>query len=122
VLGIATVSLALWAVPPTIPSAAPPPLEIAPAPEPIDVHADCDAQDLTTIVIRGRLVSRASTDNHFSVALPGRHHLYGAITDGRGYFEMRIPRDDYFDELCLSNGFEDPQMTLEVRCHFERCD
>jgi len=120
VLGIATVSLALWAVPPTIPSAAPPPLEIAPAPEPIDVHADCDAQDLTTIVIRGRLVSRASTDNHFSVALPGRHHLYGAITDGRGYFEMRIPRDDYFDELCLSKGFEDPQMTLQVRCHFEQ--
>jgi hypothetical protein len=65
--------------------------------------------------------SRASTIPSWR-QLPGKSGSYSAITDARGYFEMRIPREDFAGDLCNLDwwhSFSDESMTLQYIVDFE---
>jgi hypothetical protein len=129
VLGIATVlAAAAWLATPTPPAISAPNVE---APTPVESlgmrwqHEEpvCDRDDVTSIVIRGQFTS---PDHHqgFSISFAGSAGRYTAMTDPRGYFEVRIPREDFEGDLCELpldyRHFSDEQMTLEYRIDIER--
>jgi len=135
-LGIVTALTAGLAVttlvrPPAHPAGSPqleePPAADEPPIEPNALGRPCDAEGITTIVVRGQFMARDgsranSATDQFAIQLPGKGGSYSAITDSRGYFEMRIPREDFADDLCDLdewNSFSDDQMTLHYFVAFE---
>jgi hypothetical protein len=128
-LGIATIlaaGLFLMQPGPENPSA--PALAVEPATEPLDIRTrsteySCDADDVTAIVIRGQFTSHEHTNEGFAISFAGTVGRYTAFTDQRGYFEVRIPREDFVGDLCKlparAQTFSDTQMNLEYRLDFE---
>ena len=59
----------------------------------------------------------------FAISFAGSVGRYTAMTDPRGYFEVRIPRDDFEGDICalrLSHqAFSDDQMTLKYHIDLE---
>jgi hypothetical protein len=104
---------------PGLPTMAPPePLEMrwqlrAPA---------CDPHGIAAIVIRGQF--SAALPQSFAISFGGAQGHYTAMTDQRGYFEVRIPREDFDGDICQlpisSKEFSDAQMTLTYRIDIER--
>lgn len=96
--------------------------------EPLEIRSHsteraCDAAGVSAIVIRGQFTSRTSSHEGFAISFAGTVGRYTAFTDPRGYFEVRIPREDFLGDLCelpaKSSTFSDPQMNLEYRLDFE---
>jgi len=86
------------------------------------VASGCESPNIRTIVLRGQFIAHRSVVDHFAIQLPGKSGSYSAITDARGYFEMRIPREDFADDLCtldLWHSFSDESMTLQYIVDFE---
>lgn len=103
-----------------LPLAEPPTTE-EPAIEPMDVRLRCDSEGITTVIVHGQFTSLEPMD-HFAIQLPTKLGTLGAITDARGYFEMRIPRESFADDLCTLDtwhSFRDEQMTLHYSISFE---
>ncbi|HSD86194.1 MAG TPA: hypothetical protein VLB44_01725 [Kofleriaceae bacterium] len=105
-----------------------PPAADEPPIEPTALGRLCDAEGITTIIVRGQFMARDGWRAHsdaidqFAIQLPGKGGSYSAITDSRGYFEMRIPREDFADDLCDLdewNSFSDDQITLNYFVEFE---
>ena len=104
-----------------LPLAEPPTTE-EPAIEPMALHRTCAAEGISTVIVHGQFTSLVPLDHSFSIQLPGRAGSYAAITDSRGYFEMRIPRENFADDLCSLatwHSFRDEQMTLRYFLDFE---
>lgn len=135
-LGIVTALTAGLAVtalmqPPARPAGSPqlaePPAADEPPIEPHALARPCDAEGITTIVVRGQFMGRDGQPHpavldQFAIQLPGKAGSYAAITDSRGYFEMRIPREDFTDDLCALSEwytFSDDQMTLHYFVELE---
>lgn len=82
----------------------------------------CDPDAITAIVIRGQFT--AHEPQSFAISFGSAHGQYTAMTDQRGYFEVRIPREDLDGDLCqlplTSKDFSDDQMTLKYRIDVER--
>jgi hypothetical protein len=131
-LGIATVLAAglslmqLTAAEAEQPSA--PALAFEPPLDPLEIRSRsteqaCEAGDVSAIVIRGQFTSREHSHEGFAISFAGTAGRYTAFTDHRGYFEVRIPREDFVGDLCelpaKSSTFSDPQMNLEYRLDFE---
>jgi hypothetical protein len=79
------------------------------------------APDVTTVIVHGQFTSLAPMD-HFAIQLPTKIGTLAAITDSRGYFEMRIPRENVANDLCALDrwhSFSDEQMTLHYFITFE---
>lgn len=103
-----------------LPLAEPPTTE-EPAIEPLDLRLSCNDDDITTVIVHGQFTSLAPMD-HFSIQLPTKMGTLAAITDSRGYFEMRIPRENVANNLCALDrwhSFSDEQMTLHYFITFE---
>jgi hypothetical protein len=103
-----------------LPLAEPPTTE-EPAIEPLDLCLSCNDDDITTVIVHGQFTSLAPMD-HFSIQLPTKMGTLAAITDSRGYFEMRIPRENVANNLCALDrwhSFSDEQMTLHYFITFE---
>jgi hypothetical protein len=98
-----------------------PPTTEEPAMEPLDVRLACNDADITTVIVHGQYTSLAPMD-HFAIQLPTKIGTLAAITDSRGYFEMRIPRENVANDLCALDrwhSFSDEQMTLHYFITFE---
>ena len=97
-----------------------PALSVTPPEEPLEIRSQtrtCDLDGVGEIVIRGQFTSHRAKDS-FAITF-GR---YSAFTDPRGYFEVRIPRDEYAGDLCQLPSrwdFRDDQMTLEYHLALE---
>lgn len=107
-------------LPSLLPLAEPPTTE-EPAIEPLDLRLACNDSDITTVIVHGQFTSIAPMD-HFSIQLPTKIGTLAAITDSRGYFEMRIPRENVTNDLCALDrwhSFSDEQMTLHYFITFE---
>jgi hypothetical protein len=107
-------------LPSLLPLAEPPATE-EPAIEPLDMRLACNDADITTVIVHGQFTSLAPMD-HFAIQLPTKIGTLAAITDSRGYFEMRIPRDSVANDLCALDrwhSFSDEQMTLHYFITFE---
>jgi len=86
------------------------------------VTTGCEAPNIRNVVLRGQFIAHRSVVDHFAIQLPGKSGSYSAITDARGYFEMRIPREDFADDLCTLDwwhSFSDESMTLQYIVDFE---
>lgn len=129
-LGIATaLTSGVFLVRPTPQAPSAPALAIATPREPLAMHWDsvapaCDPADVTAVVIRGQFTSRRHLDEGFAISFAGAQGRYTAMTDRRGYFEVRIPREDFGGDVCalplVKRDFSDAQMTLEYRVDVER--
>lgn len=129
-LGIATVlTTGIWLAqpPPAGPSA--PSLAMETPREPVAIRSQstepaCEAATITAIVIRGQFTARERTDDGFAISFAGSEGRYTVMTDPRGYFEVRIPREDFEGDPCNlpldSHDFSDTQMTLQYRIDIER--
>lgn len=105
-----------------LPLAEPPPPVEELALEPLILHRACDADGITTVIVHGQFTSHETTNHSFAIQLPGKAGSFAAITDARGYFEMRIPRESFADDLCALDtwhSFSDEQMTLRYFLDFE---
>jgi len=82
----------------------------------------CDPEAVTAIVIRGQF--SAAEPQSFAISFGSTHGRYTAMTDRRGYFEVRIPREDFDGDVCqlplTSKDFSDDQMTLRYRIDLEQ--
>ncbi len=96
--------------------------------EQLDVHwqnhaPSCDPNDISAVVIRGQFTSREHAKEGFAISFAGTSGRYTAMTDLRGYFEVRIPRDDFDGDICAlrlsHNAFSDEQMTLKYHVDVE---
>jgi hypothetical protein len=96
--------------------------------DPLDIRIQstertCDADAISAIVIRGQFTSLGHDHEGFAISFAGTNGRYTAFTDPRGYFEVRIPRDDFGGNLCelppSARSFRDDQMTLSYRLDFE---
>ena len=89
-----------------------PPLVVAP------IEPSCVG--VKNVVIRGWLTAQ---DPSFSIQFPGKHFHYSAISNA-GYFEVRIPADDFDGDICSLrtelDTFTDDQMTVRFRVDLER--
>lgn len=124
-------SAVVWSLPETrspaddaslLPLAEPPPPMEELAIEPLSLQRACDADSITTVVVHGLFTSHETTNHSFAIQLPGKAGSFAAITDARGYFEMRIPRESFADDLCALDtwhNFSDEQMTLRYFLDFE---
>jgi hypothetical protein len=86
------------------------------------IEAACEAPDIRNVVLRGQFIAHRPAVDHFAIQLPGKSGNYSAITDARGYFEMRIPREDFAEDLCNLDwwhSFSDESMTLQYIVDFE---
>jgi hypothetical protein len=86
------------------------------------VMAACEAPNIRNVVLRGQFIAHRPAIDHFAIQLPGKSGSYSAITDARGYFEMRIPREDFAGDLCNLDwwhSFSDESMTLQYIVDFE---
>ncbi|HUS33377.1 MAG TPA: hypothetical protein VMZ53_32970 [Kofleriaceae bacterium] len=90
--------------------------------DPVELSG-CEAPHIRNVVLRGQFIAhRTEVVDHFAIQLPGRTGSYSAITDSRGYFEMRIPREDFEGDLCNLDwwhSFSDESMTLQYIVDFE---
>ena len=93
---------------------------------PIDIRETvpvCDPDRVSSIVIRGQFSSRTHSEDGFAISFAGAEGRYTTFTDPRGYFEVRIPRDDFVGDPCAlpasSLTFTDQQMNLQYRLDFE---
>jgi hypothetical protein len=93
---------------------------------PIEIHETapiCDPDRVASIVIRGQFSSRTHADDGFAISFAGAEGRYTTFTDPRGYFEVRIPREDFVGDPCAlpasSLTFSDTQMNLQYRLDFE---
>lgn len=128
-LGIVTTLIAAsWLLQPASPVHSGPDIAVEPAAEPLEIRsqsteATCDADAITSIVIRGQFTSREHINEGFAISFAGTEGRYTTFTDRRGYFEVRIPREDYVGDLCKvpseSLTFSDTQMNLRYRLAFE---
>lgn len=128
-LGIVTTLIAAsWLLQPPAPTSSGPDIAVEPAAEPLEIRsqstgASCDADAITSIVIRGQFTSREHINEGFAISFAGTEGRYTTFTDPRGYFEVRIPREDYVGDLCKlpsdSLTFSDTQMNLRYRLAFE---
>ena len=103
-----------------LPLAEPPTTE-EPAIEPLDLRLACNAEGISTVIVHGQFTSLAPMD-HFAIQLPTKIGTLAAITDARGYFEMRIARENFSDNLCALDrwhSFSDDSMTLHYFISFE---
>ena len=85
------------------------------------MRLSCNDADITTVIVHGQFTSLVPMD-HFSIQLPTKMGTLAAITDARGYFEMRIPRDNVANDLCALDrwhSFRDDQMSLRYFITFE---
>ena len=83
---------------------------------------DRESPNITNVVLRGQFIAHNTIVDHFAIQLPGKSGSYAAITNSRGYFEMRIPREDFADDLCNLDwwhSFSDESMTLQYIVDFE---
>jgi hypothetical protein len=99
-----------------------PDFDRAPRPEP-PVAELCDPATITNVVIRGQFTS--DRPENFAISFAGAEGHYTAMTDERGYFEVRIPREDFAGDVCdvqknFGNSFADQQMKLSYRIYAER--
>lgn len=129
-LGIATIvasGLLLLRPAPQGPSA--PELPTATPAEPLEMRwrsnaPACDPNEISAVVIRGQFTSHARAKEGFAISFAGTVGRYTAMTDPRGYFEVRIPRDDFEGDICAlhlrHSDFSDEQMTLKYRIDLER--
>ena len=128
-LGIATVlAAAAWVARPAPPPIGAPNVE---TPDPVESlgmrwqHEEpmCDRDEVASVVIRGQFTS---PDHHegFSISFAGSDGRYTAMTDARGYFEVRIPREDFEGDPCELplhyRRFADEQLTLQYSIAIER--
>jgi hypothetical protein len=128
-LGIATTLVAgLSLIQPAQEPPSAPALAVEAPIDPLEIRSQsteraCDADDVTAIVIRGQFTARTPSHEGFAISFAGTAGRYTAFTDQRGYFEVRIPREDFVVDLCnlpaKSQTFSDPQMNLEYRLDFE---
>lgn len=104
-------------------------MDIAAPREPVGIRSQstehvCDAGAITAVVIRGQFTARERTDDGFAISFAGSAGRYTVMTDPRGYFEVRIPREDFEGDPCHlpldSHDFSDTQMTLHYRIDVER--
>ena len=103
-----------------LPLAEPPTTE-EPAIEPFDIRLACNDADITTVIVHGQFTSLVPME-HYAIQLPTKTGTLAAITDSRGYFEMRIPRDGFAENLCgldRWHSFSDEQMSLHYYLTFE---
>jgi hypothetical protein len=83
----------------------------------------CDPNAISAVVIRGQFTSHQGANEGFAISFPGPIGHYTAMTDPRGYFEVRIPREDFDGDVCQlppSHDFSDEHMTLKYRIDVER--
>jgi hypothetical protein len=84
---------------------------------------ECSITSITSIVIRGQFTSHEPTDG-FTLSFAGSEGHYTTMTDKRGYFEARIPREDFAGDPCElprhHRHFTDPQLTLTYTIDVER--
>lgn len=84
----------------------------------------CMPSRITAVVIRGQFTAKDTES--FAISFSGAQGQYTAMTDKRGYFEVRIPRDDFEGDLCdlpiTDRDFSDDQMRLEYRIDVEYSD
>jgi hypothetical protein len=120
----ATSAVIAW---PDAAGASAPELPTATPPEPLEMRWQsrapaCDPEGITAIVIRGQF--SAAEPQSFAISFGGAQGYYTAMTDKRGYFEVRIPREDFDGDICqlplTSKAFSDEQMTLQYRIAIER--
>ena len=126
--GIATaLTGALFALRPAPLGPSAPELAVEPPSETTEIRSQstqpaCDDEDVSSIVIRGQFTA-AHPDEGFAISFAGTTGQYTAMTDKRGYFEVRIPRDDFMVDLCALpktwKQFSDEQLTLAYRIDFE---
>lgn len=126
--GIATaLTAALFALRPGPQSPSAPELAVDPTSETTEIRSQstqpaCDDEDVNSIVIRGQFTAEHPEEG-FAISFAGTTGQYTAMTDKRGYFEVRIPRDDFMVDLCTLpktwKQFADEQMTLAYRIDFE---
>ncbi|HEY5946415.1 MAG TPA: hypothetical protein VIV40_13020, partial [Kofleriaceae bacterium] len=87
------------------------------------IEHTCDADNVVAIVIRGQFTSHERLHEGFAISFAGTEGRYTAFTDRRGYFEVRIPHDDFVVDLCElpsdARSFSDESMTLRYRLDFE---
>jgi len=133
-LGIATtLAAATWLARPTPAPASAPAVEDPTPDDAIEkqlppqvarLHATCNPAEVTSVVIRGQFTSRAHQKEGFAISFAGSSGRYTAMTDRRGYFEVRIPREDFEGDVCnlplRNNDFSDEQMTLKYTIDVER--
>lgn len=129
-LGIASVlTSGVFLLRPTPQGPSAPALPVATPREPLAMHWEsvapaCDPAAVTAVVIRGQFTSRRHLDEGFAISFAGTEGRYTAMTDRRGYFEVRIPREDFGGDVCAlplaKSDFSDEQMTLEYRIDVER--
>jgi hypothetical protein len=82
----------------------------------------CESGNVHNVVLRGQFIAHRPAIDHFALQLPGKTGTYSAITDARGYFEIRIPADDFDGDLCSIDwwhSFSDDSMTLQYIVDFE---
>ena len=82
----------------------------------------CESGNVRNVVPRGQFIAHNTIVDHFAIQLPGKSGSYAAITNSRGYFEMRIPREDFADDLCNLDwwhSFSDESVTLQYIVDFE---
>jgi hypothetical protein len=84
---------------------------------------DCGLATITSIVIRGQFTSHEPSEG-FALSFAGSEGRYTTMTDPRGYFEVRIPREDFAGDPCElprhHRHFTDPQLTLTYTIDVER--
>ena len=84
----------------------------------------CMPAKITAVVIRGQFTAKDTES--FAISFSGAQGQYTAMTDKRGYFEVRIPRSDFEGDLCdlpiTDRDFSDDQMTLKYRIDVEYGD
>lgn len=103
------------------PAADEPKIEAQPRLDDIDLTG-CEAPNIRNVVLRGQFIAHQTEVDHFAIQLPGKSGSYSAVTDARGYFEMRIPAEDFEGDLCNLDwwhSFSDDSMTLQYIVDFE---
>jgi hypothetical protein len=100
----------------------------APSAEPLTMRwqhevRECGLANITSIVIRGQFTSRDPSEG-FTLSFAGSEGHYTTMTDATGYFEVRIPREDFAGDPCElprhHRQFTDPQLTLTYTIDAER--
>ena len=129
-LGIAALfATGIWLAQPTPQAASAPNISAPPPPEQLGMrwqHQErtCDLDDVTSVVIRGQFASHEALEEGFTISFAGSSGQYTAMTDRRGYFEVRIPREDFDGDLCdLPHhycAFTDQQLSLSYSIDLER--
>jgi hypothetical protein len=129
-LGIATtLAAAAWIARPAPQPPSAPAVSTQPPVEQLDMRWQqeepaCDRADVTSIVIRGQFTSHEPIQEGFTISFAGSTGRYTAMTDRRGYFEVRIPREDFEGDPCelplRYRHFTDEQMALQYSIDIER--